>query len=79
MGQTNIDINTIVGSNANNGLNAGPLYLNLNNVTTNSNVNIGTGNLINKIALAVPTHMVKYIKTPIRIGRETEDPGVSRR
>ena len=38
-----LQTHTIVGSNANNGLNAGPLYLNGNNATSNVNANIGTG------------------------------------
>lgn len=36
-------------SNTNNAGNAGTFYLNANNATSNANVNISTGNLINQI------------------------------
>lgn len=38
-----LQTHTIVGSNANNELNSGPLYLNGNNATSNVNANIGAG------------------------------------
>lgn len=74
---------TIVGANANNGLNARPFTLNVNNATSNVNVNIGSGNLyegrntlLNK--LIVLTRMVEY-KIPLCVGRATEDSGITRR
>ena len=43
---------TLVGSNANNGLNTGPLNLNVNNAPSLSNVNVSAGiSLQNKISL----------------------------
>ena len=43
---------TLVGSNANNGLNTGPLNLNVNNAPSLSNVNVSTGiSLQNKLSL----------------------------
>lgn len=43
---------TLVGSNANNGLNTGPLNLNVNNAPSLSNVNVSTGiSLQNKLLL----------------------------
>ena len=48
---------TLVGSNANNGLNTGPLNLNVNNAPSLSNVNVGTGiSLQNKISLVRSIH-----------------------
>lgn len=45
---------TLVSSNANNALNTGPLYLNANNVTSNVNVNIGTG-IRSKLSMIINT------------------------
>lgn len=52
----------LVGSNANNGLNTGPLNLNVNNAVSLSNVNVSTGrssNKINKLECALAKTMAK--------------------
>lgn len=59
-------------SNANNGLNASPLYLNANNVTSNVNVNIGDTNSLNKYRKAVPHLLMKNKKTPLYVGRSKD-------
>ena len=53
---------TLVSSNANNGLNTGPLNLNVNNAASLSNVNVSTGISSNKISMlgcALAKTMVK--------------------
>ena len=52
----------LVGSNANNGLNTGPLNLNVNNAVSLSNVNVSTGRSsikINKLECALAKTMAK--------------------
>ena len=52
MSRRHIQALTLVGSNANNGLNTGPLNLNVNNAPSLSNVNVSAGiSLQNKISL----------------------------
>jgi hypothetical protein len=57
--------NTLVSSNATNGLNTSPLYLNANNVTSNVNVNIGGSNsFIQKTDKYVPHLLMKDLRKP---------------
>lgn len=71
-------IKTLVSSNANNGLNASPLNLNVNNASSLVNVNVSSGTLDKyKYMVPVLTHMVEY-NAPISVGSNNEDSGVLR-
>lgn len=65
-------VKTLVGSNANNGLNTRPLYLNVNNDSGLSNVNVGTRTLYDTTTSTVLTSNVEYTSS-LCVGTETED------
>lgn len=68
-------------SNTSNDTNTGSFYLNANNTTSNSNSNIGSGNLFNKlISMAYSLLVVSKTnnKTPLSVGNLGEDSGVTR-
>ena len=71
-------IKTLVSSNANNALNAGPLNLNVNNASSLVNVNVSSGTLDkNKYMVPVLTNKVEY-NTLLSVGSNNEDSGVLR-
>ena len=68
-------------SNTSNDTNTGSFYLNANNTTSNSNSNIGSGTLLNKLISVVYSLLVvskTNNKTPLSVGREIEGSGVTR-
>lgn len=68
-------------SNTSNDTNTGSFYLNANNTTSNSNTNIGSGTLLNKLISVVYSLLVvskTNNKTPLSVGREIEGSGVTR-
>lgn len=68
-------------SNTSNDTNTGSFYLNANNTTSNSNANIGSGTLLNKLISMVYSLLVvskTNNKTPLSVGREIEGSGVTR-
>ena len=68
-------------SNTSNDTNTGSFYLNANNTTSNSNSNIGSGTLFNKlISMAYSLLVVSKTnnKTPLSVGNLGEDSGVTR-
>lgn len=68
-----------VGSNANNGANAGAFNVNANNDSSNSNRNIGTHLAESFNSERNPcSEKGKYVN-PILLGRETEQQGVHQR
>ena len=68
-------------SNTSNDRNTGSFYLNANNTTSNSNANIGSGTLLNKLISMVYSLLVvskTNNKIPLSVGREIEGSGVTR-
>lgn len=68
-------------SNTSNDTNTGSFYLNANNTTSNANTNIDSGTLLNKLISVVYSLLVvsrTNNKTPLSVGREIEDSGVTR-
>ena len=68
-------------SNTSNDTNTGSFYLNANNTTSNSNSNIGSGTLLNKLISMVYSLLVvsrTNNKIPLSVGREIEGSGVTR-
>ena len=68
-------------SNTSNDTNTGSFYLKANNTTSNSNANIGSGTLLNKLISVVYSLLVvskTNNKTPLSVGREIEGSGVTR-
>lgn len=60
---------TIFGGNANNGVNAGAFYWNLNNDSGNRNRNIGAHVYPqNNVKMLIPDHMVKYVAVKSLVG-----------
>ena len=69
----------IFSGNTNNGSLDGTLYLNANNSSTNSNVNIDTGNLLTIDSKSFPYLLVKRKQyTSLCFGRVTEESEVAR-
>ena len=65
--------------NTNNGLSDSTFYLNANNATSDSNVNISAGNLSKTKLIISPYQQGKiHYYTPLCVGREIEDSGVTR-
>ena len=64
-----------VGSNANNGTNAGTFNVNANNSSTNSNRNIGTHLAESSNSERNPCSEKGEYADPILLGRETEQQG----
>lgn len=68
-----------VSSNANNELNASDFLLNSNNATSNANVNITSGTLSRDNNARRPyPHGKTHYYTPLCVGREIENSGVTR-
>ena len=68
-------------SNTSNDTNTGSFYLNANNTTSNSNSNIGSGTLLNKLISMVYSWLVvsrTKNTSPLSVGREIEGSGVTR-
>jgi len=66
-------------TNANNGSSTGGFYLNANNDSANSNVNISGSTLSNKLSGLCPhPHGETHYYTPLCVGREIEDSGATR-
>ena len=68
-----------VGSNANNGTNAGTFNVNANNDSSNSNRNIGTHLAGSFNSERNPCPVKGEYVNPILLGRETEQQGVQQR
>ena len=66
-------------SNANNGTSDGSFYLNANNDSAHSNVNISASNLSKQKTFLCPhPHGETHYYTPICVGRGIEDSGATR-
>lgn len=68
-----------LGGNAYNGTNAGTFYLNANNTSSNSNVNIDSESCTKIKNINCPYHQGKiHYYTPLHIGTSGEDLGATR-
>lgn len=66
----------IVSGNANNGVNAGTFYWNLNNASSNVNRNIGARQVVNNIP-KISSSSLEGIRCPQKFGRAIEELGLT--